>query len=188
MRAWIFQDHRQKHKLGDKAPWSVGWIDPEPLALRRDDLDLEAATAITRETDNKGRRGEIIPLHPVVIDHLRKLKSFDTLVFPWPHNRRGLWDEFHRIQKAAGIHLACHRKHEHTIGCHCYGFHDLRRAFATVNAESMTADSLQRLMRHKDYSTTQRYINMAKQLHRAVENLHVPDVLRAKPTKKKKSN
>ncbi len=29
MRAWLFQDSRQKEKLGDKAPWSVGWIDPE---------------------------------------------------------------------------------------------------------------------------------------------------------------
>lgn len=29
MRAWVFQDHRQKKKLGDKAPWSAGWVDPE---------------------------------------------------------------------------------------------------------------------------------------------------------------
>ena len=29
MSAWLFQDHRQKQNLGDKCPWSVGWIDPE---------------------------------------------------------------------------------------------------------------------------------------------------------------
>ena len=30
MKAWLFQDHRQKQKLGeDKCPWSVGWIDPD---------------------------------------------------------------------------------------------------------------------------------------------------------------
>ena len=29
MKAWIFQDHRQKQKLGDKCPWSVGWFDPD---------------------------------------------------------------------------------------------------------------------------------------------------------------
>ena len=29
MKAWTFQDHRQKQKLGAKAPWSVGWVDPE---------------------------------------------------------------------------------------------------------------------------------------------------------------
>ena len=27
MRAWLFQDSRQKAKLGDKCPWSVGWYD-----------------------------------------------------------------------------------------------------------------------------------------------------------------
>lgn len=27
MRAWLFQDHRQKKKHGEKTPWSVGWID-----------------------------------------------------------------------------------------------------------------------------------------------------------------
>ena len=29
MRAWLFQDSRQKQKLGDKAPWSVGYFDPD---------------------------------------------------------------------------------------------------------------------------------------------------------------
>ena len=35
-------------------------------------------------------------------------------------------------------------------------------------------------MRHKSYQTTQRYINMARQIDGAVENLHVPDVLKSK--------
>jgi len=34
-------------------------------------------------------------------------------------------------------------------------------------------------MRHENYSTTKRYINMARQLDGAVEKLHVPDVLKA---------
>ena len=29
MRAWLFRDSRQKAKLGDDCPWSVGWLDPE---------------------------------------------------------------------------------------------------------------------------------------------------------------
>src|SRR5262245_35532437 len=29
MKAWLFQDPRQKAKLGDNAPWSVGWLDPD---------------------------------------------------------------------------------------------------------------------------------------------------------------
>ena len=27
MKAWLFQDTRQKQKLGDKCPWSVGWFE-----------------------------------------------------------------------------------------------------------------------------------------------------------------
>ncbi len=44
----------------------------------------------------------------------------------------------------------------------------------------MTGDALQRLMRHKSYATTQRYINIAGQVKKAVESIHVPDVLRSK--------
>jgi len=128
--------------------------------------------------DNKGKRDEMVPLHPVVVEHLERLTSFDPVVFPWHHSRRGLYVELERIHRAAGIHLPCNENHEHTDSCYCYGFHDLRRAFATVNAETLSADALQSLMRHKSYTTTQRYINMAHQLNRSVESLHVPDVLK----------
>jgi hypothetical protein len=33
-------------------------------------------------------------------------------------------------------------------------------------------------MRHKSYQTTQVYINMARQMDKAVEVLHVPEVLK----------
>ena len=46
------------------------------------------------------------------------------------------------------------------------------------NAGKLSADALQKLMRHRSYTTTQRYINMAQQLNRSVEKLHVPEVLR----------
>jgi integrase len=59
-----------------------------------------------------------------------------------------------------------------------YGFHDLRRAFATMNADKLTPDALQALMRHKSYQTTQVYINMTRQMDQAVAALHVPEVLR----------
>jgi integrase len=158
----------------------TGWRVGEILALRRDDLDLDEGTAVTRSDDNKGKRDERVKLHPVVVEHLNRLLSFDPCVFQWNHDRRTLDDEFDRIQSAAGIRLACVRKHEHTDACHFYGFHDLRRAFACVNAPRLTADALQKLMRHKSYQTTQRYINMASQLDEAVEVLHVPDVLKVK--------
>jgi integrase len=159
--------------------YMTGWRIGDLLALRRDDLDLKAGTAVTRGEDNKGGRDALVGLHPVVLDHLRKLAGFDTHVFPWNHNRRTLDEEFHRIQKVAGIHLACRGTHKHTEACHLYGFHDLRRAFATMNADKLTPDALQTLMRHKSYQTTQVYIDMTRQLDAAVAGLHVPGILRA---------
>jgi len=158
--------------------YMTGWRVGEPLALRWDDVSLDNGEAITRHEDNKGKRDERAPLHSVVVDHLRRIVDFGELVFPWPHHERTLWTDFARIQQAAGIHLPCHERHEHTDACYLYGFHDLRRAFATMNAPKLSADALQALMRHKSYLTTQRYINMARQLDRAVEGLHVPEVLR----------
>ena len=150
----------------------------ELLGLLWDDVSLDNARALTRHEDNKADRDEMVPLHPVVVEHLRTIVDFGTLVFPWPRHERTLWSNFLRIQQAAGIHLPCHENHEHTPACHAYGFHDLRRAFATMNAGRLSGDALQALMRHKSYQTTQRYVNMARQLDAAVKTLHVPEMLR----------
>jgi integrase len=158
--------------------YMTGWRISDLLGLRREDLDLEAATAITRWENNKADRDDRVKLHPVVVDHLKRLAGFDSHVFPWNHDRRTLDVEYHRIQKKAGIHLSCRKDHEHTDACHRYGFHDLRRAFATMNADKLTPDALQALMRHKSYQTTQVYINMTRQMDDAVASLHVPDVLK----------
>jgi integrase len=158
--------------------YMTGWRISELLALRREDLDLDAGTAITRADDNKGKRDEIVRLHPVVLDHLKRLVGFDPRVLPWNNNRRTLQTEFARIQEAASIKLPCSDSHQHTRFCHVYGFHDFRRAFATMNADKLTPDALQALMRHKSYQTTQVYINMARQMDAAVAGLHVPEVLR----------
>ena len=158
--------------------YMTGWRVGEPLALRWEDVSLDNGTALTRYDDNKGNRDDLVPLHPVVVDHLRRIIDFGPMVFSWPNHGRTLWSDFAKIQQAAGIDLPCREKHEHTAACHLYGFHDLRRAFATQNALRLTENALQALMRHKSYLTTKRYINMARQLDGAVEQLHVPDFLK----------
>jgi integrase len=159
--------------------YMTGWRISDMLALRKDRLDLETGTAVSLAKDNKGKRDELVKLHPVVIEHLRRLEgAFSSVVFPWNHNERTLYDEFARIQEAAGIHLPCDAEHQHTPFCYVYGFHDLRRAFATMNADKLSPDALQALMRHKSYVTTQKYINMARQMDAAVAALHVPDILK----------
>ena len=148
--------------------YMTGWRISSILALRREDVDLENGTALSRAADNKGKRDQRIVLHSVVVKHLRRLPGFCPVFFPWNHNRRQLFEEFGAIQTSAEV--------KPEWGKDRYGFHDLRRAFATMNAERLTADALQALMQHKDYQTTQRYINMARQLKPAAHNLFVPDV------------
>jgi integrase len=162
--------------------YMTGWRLSDMLGLQRQDLDLDAGYAITRFEDNKGKRDDKVKLHSTIVDHLRLLPGFTPTIFPWTNNIRTIWDHFGEIQRAAGIHLPCPDRHEHSETCHVYGFHDLRRAFATMNADKLTGDALQSLMRHKSYSTTQRYISLARQMDEAVDALHVPDVL--KPKKK----
>src|SRR5262249_17497384 len=148
--------------------YMTGWRISSLMALRWEHVDLEAGTALSRGEDNKGKRDQLIALAPVVIEHLRRLPTFSPVVFPWNHPHRRLFSDFARSQKKAGINLKGRRDH--------YGFHDLRRAFATMNADTLTPDALQALMQHKDYTTTQRYISMASKLRPAVQKLFVPDV------------
>jgi hypothetical protein len=49
-----------------------------------------------------------------------------------------------------------------------------------MNAEGMTREALQSLMRHASTERTAIYINAARQLNPAVANLHVPSALAAK--------
>ena len=162
--------------------YMTGWRIGDMIAMRREDLDMDAGTVITRWDDNKGKRDALVKLHPVVVEHLRRVPTFGPTVLPWNRHERTLYDEFARIQEKAEVHLPCREEHEHNRHCHVYAFHDLRRAFATMNADKLSADALQALMRHKSYSTTQKYINMARQMDQAVASLHVPDVLKGKRT------
>ena len=71
------------------------------------------------------------------------------------------------------------KKRVNGVACHVYGFHDFRRAFATVNAPRLKPEVLQRLMRHKSYQTTQKfYINPTNQMEDAVSEMPVPDALK----------
>ncbi len=164
--------------------YMTGWRISDMIGLRRDDLDLDAGTAVSRGDVNKGKRDELVKLNSVVVEHLRKLPSFSPFVLSWPYDRRTLQTIFAEIQEAAKIDLPCHEAHAPTgctRFCHVYGFHDLRRAFATMNADKLTPDALQALMRHKSYQTTQVYINMTRQMDAAVAGLHVPEAFKKKP-------
>jgi len=145
--------------------YMTGWRIGALLEVRWDDVDLEAGTVLSRWQHNKGKRDQLIPLHPIVIDHLKPLRNFGALVFPWNHGRRRIYDEFKAIRKAAGLPEESGR-----------AFHDLRRGFATMNVDLLPAETLQALMQHRDYATTQRYINIARQLRPVAHRVFVPDL------------
>lgn len=156
--------------------YMTGWRIGQILAIRWDDVDLDGGFAITRADDNKGKRDMRIPLHPVVVEHLRKIEgSFSDTVFPWSPRIAELWHAFVRIQKATRLADGSPLPKGGRSGG-WYGFHDLRRAFATMNAAGLSAFQLQTLMQHADLSTTRRYVNMAEQLSPVVSRLHVPNL------------
>lgn len=142
---------------------TTGWRIKEILSLRQGDLDLKTEASPTRARDNKGRRDDADFLPETALAHVRLIASPQPFVFTWPHNERTLWTEFQRIQRAAGIELICPDadQHECTPSCHVYGFYALRRAYATLNAETMPAAVLQKEMRHRSFTTTLRYISLA---------------------------
>lgn len=149
----------------------TGWRLSQILAIKWDHIDLDELTILSPNDANKGRRDVFLPLHPVIAEHLKPLKaSFDEFVFPINRSQRRLYYQFHELQEAAEIKP----KHKDSY----YGFHDLRRGFATANADTMDLLQLQELMQHKSLKTTQIYVSMAKRLNQPVANLLVPEMKR----------
>ena len=158
---------------------TTGWRIEEMLSLRRDDLDFATGAILTRAADNKGSRDDRDYLPEAVIDLVKGVVGFGPLVFTWPHNERTLWSEFQRIQEAAEIDLPCPHaaEHECTPSCHLYGFHALRRGYATLNADTMPAPVLQRKMRHRSFTTTLRYIGLADKMKAGADRVYVPECI-----------
>ena len=95
-----------------------------------------------------------------------------TRLFPWNKQYRKLWPIFAEIQKATVLPDGSPLKECGKNGW--YGFHDFRRAFATLNAQQRDLFELQGLMQHKSLETTREYVAMASRLNQTVKNLFVP--------------
>jgi integrase len=158
---------------------TTGWCIDEILSFRRSDLDTATGKIKTRAADNKGKRDDTDTLPPATLILVKAVLGFGAAVFDWPHDKRTLWEEFHELQRAAGIKLECRDagEHECTDTCHVYGFHALRRGYATLNADTMPAAVLQRKMRHKSFTTTLRYIGLADKMKATAEKVYVPDFI-----------
>ena len=76
-----------------------------------------------------------------------------------------LYETFRRIVAEAGVSEE-------------YGYHDLRRAFASEVGRNLDGKRLQELMRHKDYETTKRYLNMRPSMDGITDHYEAPDLTR----------
>lgn len=162
--------------------YMTGWRIGQLLALKWSDVDLDAGTALSQAEHNKGKRDAFLPLHPVIVEHLQKLRTFGRgNVFAWDTNRRAIWDHFATIQEKARLSNGKPMP-KAGKGGHWYGFHDLRRGFATQNADKMDLFQLQTLMQHRDLSTTKRYVAMAERLKKPVAELFVPALKKPEKT------
>jgi integrase len=154
----------------------TGWRIGQTLELLKSDVNLQTGEVFSPAKQNKGRRDVICRIHPMVIEHLRPLlNTFDEKLFALATGQDSLGDQFTKIQRAAGI--------EPPRGKTRYGFHDLRRGFATANAASLDLFELQRLMQHKSLATTQKYVSMAKR-DSSVDKLKLPGIKMPGPSPK----
>lgn len=152
----------------------TGWRLNQTLQLRWSAVDLVEGEILGDAYDAKGRRDILLPLHDVLLDSLKRLKSFQKypteFVFAFKCSTDHLYTIFHNIQKEAGI------KPRNKPNGWWYGFHDLRRGFATINAEHLDLFELQKLMQHKTLETTRKYVEMSQRLRPAVNKIQVPNL------------
>jgi integrase len=95
--------------------------------------------------------------------------STDPRVFPWDATPRQLYPQLDRIATAAGVTFP-------SSGRRADKFHALRKTFGTRAAMTgMDPKALASLMRHKDYSVTEKYYLDAEALMaNAMGKIEVP--------------
>lgn len=153
--------------------YMTGWrinqtLDVDLLA----DVNLGTRDVFAPADQTKGRRDVLCKLHPIAIEELRPLvERFCKRFVPDSVTIDCLYKQFRRIQRAANVLPARGKEY--------FGFHDLRRGFATANAENLDLFELQKLMQHKSLETTKKYVNMARRTD-STEKLRAPDVKRPK--------
>ena len=115
----------------------------------------------------------------VAFPYLRAIRPTTArgLIFPWaPHDRRTLFEQFQRLQKAADIKLTCPKAgtHECTDACEFYGWHGFRYAHATYNYGRVSDRELMAQMGHSSRRMLDHYARIAKLNQAKLYNGYVP--------------
>lgn len=147
----------------------TGWRIEQTSELSWEDVDLKNGQVFSPAENNKGCRDIRCALHPIVVEAITPLQQIgsETVFALGMADKTPLYKEFRKIQAEAKV--LPERKE-------WFGFHDLRRGFATANAENLDLFELQQLMQHKSLETTRKYVNMAKRASKVNAKLNVPDL------------
>lgn len=127
--------------LRKRTLFSIEWVD----------VDLESAIIDVPPERMKTRRGQVVHLNQVALDHLRRIERDAGLVFPWPHNPHTFFRRFAYVQDLAGVP----RRDQ-------IGLQTLRRTCATQVTQALAPGerAAQRSLGHSRPTTTRRhYIN-----------------------------
>jgi integrase/recombinase XerD len=104
--------------------------------------DFDFTNNVLNIRNTKANRIDPFPLYPALLKFIKIFKQIDDKVFTYPNNRQLRWWEY--SLKQIGLDGK-------------YSLHDLRRTFGTEMSHKVNAFELQRLMRHEDIRTTQKY-------------------------------
>ncbi|OHB68838.1 MAG: hypothetical protein A2V70_03505 [Planctomycetes bacterium RBG_13_63_9] len=140
--------------------------------MRMDYIRWDDAKLILPPQHFKARRGQIIHLNQVTLDHLRKIRTNRELVFEWPGSSKTYYRCFHQLQDEAGI-----------PGSEHFGLHDLRRTASTLLYRE-SAEAAQRALGHASLAVTLKHYVSTELGDPVVDNardrLPQPDAFRKK--------
>ncbi|NQT15957.1 MAG: tyrosine-type recombinase/integrase [Planctomycetes bacterium] len=135
------------------------------LSLPWKSIDLVAREIRIEAEDDKCGRERLKPLHAVAIRHVLRIRVDEDLVFPWPFSRKTWYRHWQRLQAADDVDPPIR-------------LHDLKRAAVTTAAAMATPHTVQRFADHSQISTSQWYVNPAKELRELVDAFPIPDCFR----------
>lgn len=155
----------------------LGLREDEALTARWEWLDVHRATYTAGKT--KGREAVALDVPDWLMAYLKALrpKKAEGLMFPAedgePHRAGFTRKAVARASKAVGLKLTPHR---------------LRATFATLHSDAGTAPAeIQRMLRHKNITTTQRYIETGRRGLEAAQR-KVAEMMKLQAPKSEKPN
>ncbi|WP_437230354.1 tyrosine-type recombinase/integrase [Planctomicrobium sp. SH661] len=173
--------HREKTGVHPPDLWRAFVVYLYNLASRRGDfLKLEKTRVKLKDgviLTKQGKSGKTraVPINVTVVNHIRAIWfSKGDLLFPFPRNKRSLYETWYQIQRAAGISVT-------RLGSRVrepyYGFHEIRKT-SLGEYYALNEHAAQEMGAHSALATTlKHYVPAVKRegkLRKAVESLPQP--------------